>query len=360
MSVAGLLGFTTLKSCRQIRTLGEAGDWVNQSHALYSELREIGSVSKSLGAILTAQQATGDRALLAKFEDTYHDLMGNVSIARALAATDPESDRRFKKLESLIRNHTDLLRSQLIDDSDLDDPTSKPRFAGPLVDGPIRDSLRDILRYQTEILTRHDSEVFEQNLRTETALATSTAIAFALLILSALVIARDVRRQQALEAKLRGLNAELEATVKCRTQDLIDTNTQLRQSSLELNWNNQALSHQLRYNLPIIDRVSDAVVIVTQTMHISRTNPAAKSLFNSTAEELFNRPIFELLDPISQDGGTNLKTLLETTLIEGREYTHPALARLRHPAIRDSIEFSIIPVRDNDSIVGALLILNAL
>ena len=88
----------------------------------------------------------------------------------------------------------------------------------------------------------------------------------------------DLAARRKAAVVLKQSNAELEDRVRQRTAEITAVNAQLVAQNLEERWSKQALEHQNRYNLLIIDSITDSVFVVTKLMNISRMNPAAVRL----------------------------------------------------------------------------------
>jgi sigma-B regulation protein RsbU (phosphoserine phosphatase) len=152
-------------------------------------------------------------------------------------------------------------------------------------------------------------------------------------------------------------NRVLELQVQAHATALAAANDKLTGELLERRWVNQALEHQLRYNQLIIDSISDAVIVLTKAMHISRINPAVVHLTGFEAKDLVNEPLHRLVR--LEGGPARMVDPLGQALKEGRDVrdqTAVAVTRTGQPV---AVRLTLFPLRDHDTVVGAVAILRA-
>jgi PAS domain S-box-containing protein len=136
------------------------------------------------------------------------------------------------------------------------------------------------------------------------------------------------------------------------------TNAQLAAQSLEDRWSKQALEHQNRYNLLIIDSISDAVFVVTRLLNVSRLNPAAIHLTGLEPVELIDKPLTRVvsLDSLNDPAKPAFDPLART-LAEGHELRGKAGILTTKSGQSVPVRLSFYPLRDRDKVVGGVVIL---
>jgi PAS domain S-box-containing protein len=152
-------------------------------------------------------------------------------------------------------------------------------------------------------------------------------------------------------------NRALEDQVRGKAAELAVANDRLTGELLERRWVNQALEHQLRYNQLIVDSISDAVIVLTKALHISRINPAVVHLTGFEAKDLVNEPLERL---VRIEGGRSLAAdPLGQAMREGRDVRdQPAVAQGRDGR-RVLVRLTLFPLRDHDKVVGGVVLLRA-
>jgi PAS domain S-box-containing protein len=152
-------------------------------------------------------------------------------------------------------------------------------------------------------------------------------------------------------------NRALEIEVRENAAQLAVANDQLTGELLERRWVNQALEHQLRYNQLIVDSISDAVIVLTKALRISRINPAVVHLTGFEGKDLVNEPLERL---VRLEGGRTLAAdPLGQAMREGRDVRdQPAVVSGRDGA-RVPVRLTLFPLRDHDKVVGGVVLLRA-
>jgi len=140
--------------------------------------------------------------------------------------------------------------------------------------------------------------------------------------------------------------------VQARTAELSAANDRLSLENLERRWANQALEHQLRYNHLIINSITDLVFVVTKVANISRINPAVEHHTDWLAKDLVNRP---LQDVVRLTAGV---AELHRALKEGHDLRDLPAVLHDHQGRESPVRFTFYPLRDGNSVVGGVVILN--
>jgi PAS domain S-box-containing protein len=150
-------------------------------------------------------------------------------------------------------------------------------------------------------------------------------------------------------------NQVLENQVREKAAELAAANGRLTGELLERRWINQALEHQLRYNQLIVDSISDAVIVLTKALRISRINPAVVHLTGFEARDLVNEPLDRLVR--LEAGRTLAADPLGLAMREGHDVRdQPAVAQGRdgRPV---PVRLTLFPLRDHDKVVGGVVLL---
>jgi PAS domain S-box-containing protein len=150
-------------------------------------------------------------------------------------------------------------------------------------------------------------------------------------------------------------NRALELKVQEHAANLAAANEKLTSEVFERRWANQALEHQLRYNLLIIDSISEAVFVLTKVMNISRINPAVVHLTGFEARDLVNLPLSRFLRLGSETG--RLADPLSQALKEGRDLRDQPATVTDRNGNSLAVRLSLYPLRDQDKVVGGVAIL---
>jgi len=150
-------------------------------------------------------------------------------------------------------------------------------------------------------------------------------------------------------------NRALELQVREQAASLAMANAKLTGEVLERRWVNQALEHQLRYAQHIIDSISDAVIVLTKALHMSRINPAVVHLTGFEATGLVNEPLSRLVRPEGDEG--RMADPLGQALKEGRDVRDLPAVMWDRTGRAISVRLTLFPLRDRDKVVGGVAIL---
>jgi len=150
-------------------------------------------------------------------------------------------------------------------------------------------------------------------------------------------------------------NRALELQVREQAASLAIANAKLTGEVLERRWVNQALEHQLRYAQLIIDSISDAVIVLTKALHMSRINPAVVHLTGFEATGLVNEPLSRLVRPEGDEG--RMADPLGQALKEGRDVRDLPAVMWDRTGRAISVRLTLFPLRDRDKVVGGVAIL---
>jgi PAS domain S-box-containing protein len=223
--------------------------------------------------------------------------------------------------------------------------------------GSIREAAGKLTDQEMQLLADRDTVTVIQAATTRWTVWIGVGVDVVLLAGVGWVIRDSLAARRRAEAVLREANAQLEDRVRERTAELEGANRQLTTENLERRWANQALEHQLRYNLLIVNSISDAVFVLTKVMNISRINPAVVHLTGWEAPDLVNRPLSSVVRLEAREGGGPLVEPLQQALKEGRDLRdRPAIAEDRRGG-KVNVLLTLYPLQDKDKVVGGIVIL---
>jgi CHASE3 domain sensor protein len=339
-------------------------DWVNHTHALITELDALQPSLAAAEGDLSRYLLTADPRDHSAYQEKFADLGERVAVITALIANSPGEQQQFTPIASLLARRAELA-SRIANLKKAGDSAALQQLLG---DETIRSEQRDLQRRvekmretQTNLLTERDRASFQQAQTTRWTALGGVVFEFLLLCGAAWLIRDDLAMRRQAARLLEQTNEQLEAKVRQRTAELTASNEKLVTQNLEDRWAKQALEHQNRYNLLIIDSISDAVFVVTKLMNVSRMNPAAVHLTGCEPATLIDKPIaaFLRLEATAGSATPGFDPLVRT-LIEGHELRQQAALLTNKSGATIPCRLNVFPLRDRDKVVGGVVVLQAL
>ena len=336
-------------------------DWVNHTHALITELDALQPSLAAAEGELNRYLLTADPRDHTAYQEKFADLGERVAVINALIANAPGEQEQFKTIAELLARRAELA-SRIANLKKAGETAALQQLLG---DEAIRSEQRDLQRRvekmretQTNLLSERDRASFQQAQTTRWTALGGVAFEFLLLCGAAWLIRDDLAMRREAARLLQLTNEQLESKVRQRTAELTASNEKLVTQNLEDRWAKQALEHQNRYNLLIIDSISDAVFVVTKLMNVSRMNPAAVHLTGSEPSHLIDKPIASFLRLESTTGhATPGFDPLVRTLIEGHELRQQAAVLTTKAGAVLPVRLNVFPLRDRDKVVGGVVVL---
>jgi PAS domain S-box-containing protein len=337
-------------------------DWVNHTHALITELDALQPTLVAAEGELSKYLLTSDPRDHEAYQDKFSELGERVDVTTALTADSPSEREQFAPIAAILAQRAE--RASRI--SRLKRAGDAAALQQLLAEDAERSDLRDLARRlekfrnnQTDLLTARDRASFQQAQTTRWTVLSGVVLDFLLLCGAAWLIRDDLNARRRAHRLLQQSNAELEVKVGQRTSELSASNAQLLAQNLEDRWSKQALEHQNRYNLLIIDSISDAVFVVTKLLNISRLNPAAIHLTGFEPVELIDKPMAQILrvDAGPGDASAPVFDPLVRTLKDGHELRNRSAMVRTKGGQSVSVRLSVYPLRDRDKVVGGVVIL---
>jgi PAS domain S-box-containing protein len=156
----------------------------------------------------------------------------------------------------------------------------------------------------------------------------------------------EVLTQTQISEALGVLHTEMEAKVRQRTADLVQTNEDLRNEIVE----RHRIEAIIRQFPAIIETSDDAIISKTLGGIITSWNPAAERMFGYTAPEIIGMPVTVLFPP---DRIQEEEEIL-ARIAAGERLTHYETVRVRKDGRRLEVSATISPIKDaTGKITGA-------
>lgn len=359
--IAAVLVLVVIASLRNLNRSIATSDWVNHTHALITELDALQPTLASAEGELSRYLLTGDARDHAAYQDKFAELGERVDVATALVSGSPEEARQFAAITEVLTRRAGRA-SQISRLRQAGDAAALQEFLREdATNGDLRELARLIERlreHQAGLLVERDRASFLQAHTMRWTVIGGLILDLLLLLGAAWLIRDDLAARRRATRLLQQTNEQLEAKVRERTAELTATNARLAIQNLEERWAKQAIEHQNRYNLLIIDSISDAVFVVTKLMNISRLNPAAIHLTGYEPVELVDKPLGRILAPDGAPGPAKPAfDPLARTLTDGHELRNLPAFLTPKDGQSTPVRLSLYPLRDRDKVVGGVVVL---
>jgi PAS domain S-box-containing protein len=178
---------------------------------------------------------------------------------------------------------------------------------------------------------------------------------FLLVVVLGWLIVDDLAARRRAMTALEEANALLEQKVRERTADLVKANEDLKKENLARQWSEQSLAHQLHYSDLIISSISDHIFVVSKANNISRVNSTVIHTSGYGLQEIVGSRVDKLL--AIQDPADPTQLRFSQALKEGRELQNRQATLLCKGGARLAAQFNMIPLRDQNKVVGGVLTL---
>lgn len=357
--LAVLVGVVVV-SLRNLNRAIATSDWVNHTHALITELDALQPTLLAAEGGLSKYLLASDPRDLAGYQEKFADLGERVDVVTALIAGAPEEQKLFAPIaELLTRRAENAQRVSALKQSG--DAAALRQLLTE--DGDLRELERRIERFrehQAGLLSARDRASFQQAQTTRWTVLGGLGLDILLLCGAAWLIRDDLAARRKAALLLQQTNEELEEKVRARTAEITATNAKLLAQNIEDRWAKQAIEHQNRYNLLIIDSISDSVFVVTKLMNVSRMNPAAVHLTGYEPSGLVDKPIGSILSLNGTSAPTPTYDPLARALAEGHDLRGQSAVVLTKGGQSTPVRLSVFPLRDRDKVVGGVVVLQSL
>lgn len=334
-----------------------SSDWVNHTYATIYELENIISRLRQGDGLMRTYALTGEAGDLAASREAFVRMGQHFETAAALTRGDPGTQQtllqfkvRAEEREALAQtveaarkaNRIPELQSLLAAD------------AGSAAVQAIELGLSKLRNAQFELLSERDHQAYLQAQTTRWVVGVGIGLNFVLLGGVGWLMRDDIAARRRAAAALVEANAQLETKVQARTVELEQANRALRAESLERQWTITSQEHQIRYNQLIVNSVNDLVFVLTRAMTVTRINPAVVRLTGRTDETILTGPLAGIV-VVDNDPATGLDPL-HRAIEEGRELRQQPAVVLGPAGQRIPARLNLIPLRDQDKVVGAIVV----
>lgn len=337
-------------------------DWVNHTHALITELDSLQPTLAAAEGELSRFALTGEASAGESSQERFAQLSESTEVINALVASSSEEKQLFAPATAILTRRAEVatrviqlkksgetaaVQKILSSDTSLDD-----RRALAAAVGKLRDR-------ESTLLSERDRASFRQAQTTRWTVIGGVVLEVLLLCGAAWLIRDDLRVRRRAAALLKNTNDQLEEKVGQRTAELSAANAELTAKNIEDRWAKQAIEHQNRYNLLIIDSIADAVFVVTKLVNVSRVNPAAVHLTGLAPTDLIDKPLGKVVALFDHDPAATMFDPLVRALADGHEMRQVAARVTLKNGQTRAVRLNLYPLRDRDKVVGGVVILQS-
>lgn len=360
--ILAVLVFVVVASLRNLNRSIATSDWVNHTHALVSELDALQPTLLAAEGDLNRYLLTSDQRDQSACQEKFAELGEKIDVINALIAQSPEEQKLFAPVAAQLAARAD--HAERI--SKLKEAGDQTALQKLLAEDAARSDQHDLghrierfREYQTNLLSARDRASFQQAQTTRWTVVGGLVLDILLLIGATWLIRDDLAARRQTARLLQQSNEELEEKVRQRTAELTAANEKLLAQNLEDRWAKQAMEHQNRYNLLIIDSISDSVFVVTKLMNVSRMNPAAVHLTGHEPSGLIDKPLANVLRLADSGGPSPTFDPLARALAEGHDLRDKSALVSTKGGQSLPVRLSIYPLRDRDKVVGGVVVLQS-
>ena len=360
--ISVILVVVATQAVRNISRSAASSDWVNHTHAVILESEALRSALQAGDGALRAFVLTGEARDQAAAREAFADVAEHLTVAKALTRLEPAQSQQLAEIESLVNRRAAFGRDVLAARQTGGADSARPLLIADAGGEPLREILRKIDRLKSDemvLLAERDTVSYLQAQTTRWIVWLGVALDVLLLGGAGWLIRDDLATRRRLAAALQDANAQLEVKVLARTAELATANAQLSTENLERQWANQALEHQLHYNELIINSISDLVFVVTKALNVSRVNPAVIHLTGLEPVDMINQPLTRIVRLVGPPPGVAAPLLepVAQAIKEGRDLRDQAAVVEDLRGHLTPVRFTLIPLRDKDKVVGAVVTL---
>jgi CHASE3 domain sensor protein len=351
--LVGILAVVTGVALRNLTAARTSADVVNVTHATVAELSALSTSLQTAEAAVRTYVLTESEQSLRSYQKAFSELGEHLEVIKALLALHPSQNKALQDLEKMVLQRVEFAR-ELTAAKRQREPGKIEHILSEDDDGgysfAVGRQIQQIRAFFTGELSRMDHQAFDRDRQARAALYLGSSLSFLTVLGSVWFIRDNLSQRRRATHLLETANDSLEREVTTRTADLDTKVRELSLQNLESAWQNEALNHQLRYNNRIIEVVSDLVFVVTKIGNITRINPAVEAATGVTSDQLIGRPLWNIISGSIDEIANALKhgfDLLHTPIDLQLKSAPPAAHHLR-----------LFPLRDNDQVIGAVVILN--
>lgn len=352
-----------LFAIRAINRDASSSDWVNQTHATIYELDGMMSELQAGEGMMRTFALTGDVRDFTECRSNYFAVLEHHALALALTRDNPGMQSSLAELEATVQARIALVASikELLETGRGEEvKATLRRDAGTTSVAGFQQIINRLRDRQFELLSERDRESYRSNQTTRFVVGLGVATNLLLFGVVAWLIRDTLATRRKLTQTLQEANIVLEQKVQERTSELLATNRRLTRENRERKWTTLSQERQLRYNHAIVNTVSDLVFVLSKALNVTRLNPVVAHATGFAEEEILGRPITQFLRLPADENGAPAIDRLQRAVGEGRELnSYPAELLDRDGKSRPGV-LSVVPLRDDDLVVGAVVVLRLL
>ena len=361
--MGAIVAGVSVAAIRSINRDVASSDWVNHTHATIYELDAMTSEFQAGEGMMRTFALTGEARDFTECRGAYSSLLEHHAVAQALTHDSSDIQTSLTQLERAVQARIALADSikKLLDAGRSEEVKSVlRRDAGTMALAEFQRVINRLRNRQFELLSERDRQSYRQAQTTRWVVGLGVATNFLLFGAVAWLIRDTLATRRQLTQPLQQANTVLEQKVQERTSELTAANRRLTRENLERKWTTLSQEHQLRYNHAIINTVSDLVFVLSKALNVTRLNPVVAHATGFAEEEILGKPIAQFLRLLPEETGAPAADGLLRAVAEGRELTNrPAELLDRDGKSRPGI-VSVVPLRDNNLVVGGVVILRLL
>jgi CHASE3 domain sensor protein len=361
--ILAVLVLVVAVSLRNLNRSIATSDWVNHTHALINEIDALQPTLVAAESDLSRYLLTSEVRDQAAYQEKFAELDERIDVINALVAGAPEEQKLFAPISELLTRRAAVANQVTALKQSGDANALQQLLAGDGMPGDQRELERRVERlreHETALLSARDRASFQQAQTTRWTVLGGLGLNILLLCGAAWLIREDLTARRQAARLLQQTNEQLEEKVRQRTAELTATNAKLLAQNIEDRWAKQAMEHQNRYNLLIIDSVSDSVFVVTKLMNISRMNPAAVHLTGVEPFGLIDKPFTGIVRLDDGSGPAPTYEPFLRALAEGHELRNKAATVSAKSGQSIPVRLDMYPLRDRDKVVGGVVVLQTL
>ncbi len=334
-----------------------SSDWVNHSYATIYELEGVVSSLQVGEGYMHTYAQTGDPRDLVASRNSFTRLEEHFETVKALMRDDTAAAKTLLRIEAQTQAREVL--AQAVWTARSANQPEKIRAlleadAGSPVVTAIERELGKLRAAQFELLSERDHVAYVQAQTTRWVVGVGIALNFCLLVGVGWLLRDDLAARRRAATALAEANVQLEEKVRARTAEIEAANARLQVENWERKWTIASQEHQLRYNRLIVESVNDLVFVITKARNITRINPAVVHQTGLNNEAILMKPL-GLIVEVAPDPVTGLDPIVRA-LADGRELINHAAVVLGQDERRIPAWLTLVPLRDQNMVVGAVAI----
>ena len=334
-----------------------ATDWVNHTHATISELDNITAQLRQADGLMRTYALTGEAADLAGSREAFEKMAQHFNTASALTRNEAATNQSLLQLRAQAADRETL--AQAVWAARSANQSAKVQAllaadAGSAAVAAIERALGKLRDAQFEQLSERDHLSYVQAQTTRWVVGLGIGLNFLLLAGIGWLLYDDITARRRAATALTEANTQLESKVQARTAELQLSNAKLSAENLERKWTIASQEHQIRYNQLIVNSVSDLVFVLTKALNVTRINAAVVNLTGRLDEAILTSPLAAVVE-VATEPATGFDPVA-LALREGRELRHHPAVVLGRNTRRIPARLTLIPLRDQDKVVGAVVV----